>query len=220
MNTVAKSKIDAAVAAARNTRSSNVRKAALLSLTDYYTVLVAFDLTPFSEVTTPPELYTYLVPEALKLTAGDVVVVPARTSFGLAKVYHVDATPQVNLDLADNYRWVVDRVDFKIYEQMVARDNDLQQVIADAERVRLHQQMREQVSAIVGPEALAAATAFLKGPEKAAEPTPPTPMASNATCVAGNLIPEDGSPCRSCGATADEICRGVVINNPNASQEQ
>lgn len=171
----AKAKIDAAIEAQRNTRSSNVRKAALLSLTDYYTVLVAFDLTPLNEVVNPPELYTYLVPQRLDVAAGDVVVVPARTSFGLARVYHVDATPQINLDMADNYRWVVDRVEFGIYEQMVARDNELQQIIADAERVRLHQQMKEQVSAIVGPEALAAARNFLRGPDKAPEAETPNP---------------------------------------------
>lgn len=154
--------IEEAIQAERNNRSGNVRKADLLALTGYTTLLVAFDLTPLSEVSTPPELYTYLAPEDLKVTAGDVVVVPARTSFGLARVYHVDETPQINLDMADKYRWVVNVVNFEVYDSLVARDNQLQQIIADAERTRLHQQMREQIVETVGTEALAAASAFLQ----------------------------------------------------------
>lgn len=167
-STKAHTTIAEAINAGRQTRSSNVRKAALLAMSDYYTVMVAFDLKPLDSVdpNALPQLYTYLVNERLNLAAGDIVVVPSKTSFNLARVYAVDNPPDLNMDTADQMRWVVDRVEFGLYEEMIVRDNALQDVIAQTEQRRVRAQLQEQLKDTLGAGALEAATRFLKGPEK------------------------------------------------------
>lgn len=170
-STKAHTSIAEAINAGRQTRSSNVRKAALLTMSDYYTVMVAFDLKPLDSVdpNALPQLYTYLVNERLNLAAGDIVVVPSKTSFNLARVYAVDNPPDLNMDTADQMRWVVDRVEFGLYEEMSARDNALQDVIAQAEQQRVRAQLQEQLKDTIGAGALEAATKFLQGPTKPVE---------------------------------------------------
>lgn len=178
LSTKAHTSIAEAINAGRQTRSSNVRKAALLAMSDYYTVMVAFDLRPLDSVDPNdlPQLYTYLVNERLNLATGDIVVVPSKTAFNLARVYAVDNPPDLNMDTADQMRWVVDRVEFGLYEEMIARDNALQDVIAQAEQQRVRAQLQAQLKDTIGESALEAATRFLKGPEKVVETSQATPV--------------------------------------------
>lgn len=166
--------IEAAVFNERNTTdaySLNSRKAALLMMTGYTTCLVCYDLQPLERMTTPPKLFTFLAPLELSLAKGDILVVPAKEGqFDLARVVHVDDIPQLNLDRADTYKWVVSKVEFGAYNELVKRDEEIARAVAQAEHTRMREQLKASLGDLIGPEALTAVKAALNIPEEAKEP--------------------------------------------------
>lgn len=152
--------IEAAVSNERNTTSAyslNSRKAALLMMTGYTTCLVCYDLQPLERMTTPPKLFTFLAPVDLELAKEDIIVVPAKEGqFDLARVVHVDDLPQLNLDRADTYKWVVSKVDFHNYNALVKRDEEIARAVAQAEHGRMREQLKASLGDLIGPEALTA----------------------------------------------------------------
>lgn len=160
--------IEAAVFNERNTTdaySLNSRKAALLMMSGYTTCLVTYDLTPLERMTAPPRLFTYLLPNEIQVSKGDVLVVPESTTFSLARVVHVDDVPQLNLDRADIYKWVVSRVEFNNYNALVKRDEEIARAVAQAEHTRMREQLKASLGDLIGPEALTAVRAALNIPE-------------------------------------------------------
>lgn len=157
--------IEAAVFNERNTTdaySLNSRKAALLMMTGYTTCLVCYDLQPLERMTTPPKLFTFLTPLELSLAKGDILVVPAKEGqFDLARVVHVDDVPQLNLDRADIYKWVVSKVEFGAYNELVKRDEEIARAVAQAEHTRMREQLKASLGDLIGPEALTAVKAAL-----------------------------------------------------------
>lgn len=160
--------IEAAVANERNSTdafSLNSRKAALLMMSGYTTCLVTYDLTPLGRMTAPPRLFTYLLPNEIQVSKGDVLVVPESTTFSLARVVHVDDVPQLNLDRADIYKWVVGKVDFDLYQTLTRRDEEIARAVAVAEQSRMREQLKASLGDLIGPEALCAVRAALNIPE-------------------------------------------------------
>ena len=160
--------IEAAVANERNSTdafSLNSRKAALLMMSGYTTCLVTYDLTPLERMTAPPRLFTYLLPNEIQVSKGDVLVVPESTTFSLARVVHVDDVPQLNLDRADIYKWVVGKVDFDLYQTLTRRDEEIARAVTVAEQSRMREQLKASLGDLIGPEALRAVRAALNIPE-------------------------------------------------------
>lgn len=166
--------IEAAVFNERNTTSAyslNSRKAALLMMAGYTTCLVCYDLQPLERMTTPPKLFTFLAPVGLELAKEDIIVVPAKEGqFDLARVVHVDDLPQLNLDRADTYKWVVSKVDFHDYNALVKRDEEIARAVAQAEHSRMREQLKASLGDLIGPEALTAVKAALNLTEEEKEP--------------------------------------------------
>ena len=88
-----------------------------LSQTGYKTVSVVFEL-----VNDPKRAWTYKAADALELSTDDLVVVQANTSFKVGRVSEVHAEPQIDTESDIDYKWVVDKVDLTLFNQIQANE--------------------------------------------------------------------------------------------------
>lgn len=93
---------------------------------------------------------TYKVPTSLALEKGDILVVPARQSFKLAKVDEVHAEPQIDVTKPLALRWAVQKVDFTGYNDQSEREAAAIAKLQVAERKAAQQQALEVLMGSVG----------------------------------------------------------------------
>ncbi len=145
-------------------QSLNVRKALLALMQDYTTVKVTFiDPTSYKEDRSEDKAYTYLAPLGMGIQRGDLVLVPAphtsnmeeSRSFAVTQVLTVDDEPDLNLDLAHSYKWVIQKLDFSTYNGRIQLEKDLAEDLARLERSNLRKNMLHGLTEQMGPDALA-----------------------------------------------------------------
>lgn len=85
------------------------------------------------QVTFPnsPRLYTYKAPLNFNLRVGDIVVVPASEEFKLVEVIKVHKNPKLLSNEGVVLRWVVQKVDFTNYQNLVESENQLREQLED-----------------------------------------------------------------------------------------
>lgn len=105
----------------------------------YTTVSVCFDHSGGNRDT-----YTYKT--NLDLEPDDIVVVPARGYFKTAQVIEVHEEPQIDLDSDIDYKWVVQKVDVKGWQELNAKEDALAKKIVNFE----HKQRRTALLASLG----------------------------------------------------------------------
>lgn len=137
--------------------------------------------------------YTYKSPLACCVAAGDHVVVDTPSS-GLRVVYvvAVHAQPEIDLDANHDYKWIVQRVDLSVYNDLNKREAEFKATMLEVERTR----QREEVVASMlqhlpqGSEARAKFDAALARLNPWAAPiarkTPPWPVHDEAAPIAEN----------------------------------
>lgn len=144
--------------------SLNVRKALLALMQDYTTVKVTFiNPTAYKDDRSDDEAYTCLAPLELGIQRGDLVLVPVtRTSimgeskdFAVAQVLTVDDEPDLNLDLAQSYKWVTQKLDFSTYNGRIELEKTLAEDLARLERSNLRKNMLHGLAEQMGPDAMA-----------------------------------------------------------------
>lgn len=143
--------------------SLNVRKALLALMQDYTTIKVTFiDPLSYKEDRSEDKAYIYLAPLGLGIQRGDLVLVPvARSSnmeeirsFAVTQVLTVDDEPDLNLDLAQSYQWVIQKLDFATYNSRIQLEKDLAEDLARLERNNLRRNMLHGLTEQMGVEAL------------------------------------------------------------------
>ena len=145
--------------------SLNVRKALLALMQDYTTVKVTFsDPTAYKDDRSDDNAYTYLAPLGLGIQQGDLVLVPVTLrhanlveskDFAVAQVLTVDSEPDLNLDLAQSYKWVTQKLDFSTYNGRIELEKTLAEDLARLERSNLRKNMLHGLAEQMGPDALA-----------------------------------------------------------------
>lgn len=91
------------------------------------------------------EVYTYKVMEVLGLKEDDLVVVPARQGFAVAKVAKVDETPQIDVDATYPYRWIVSKLDMVPYERLQQEEKDFAEIQREVRREQEKRSMFETI---------------------------------------------------------------------------
>lgn len=86
----------------------------------FNTVSVAFEMKPNSDSQT----WTYKAPDQLQVLKGDKVVVQANNSFKVGTVMEVHDEPQINLDSNYDYKWIIDKVDFALFEAITKSEEE------------------------------------------------------------------------------------------------
>ena len=65
---------------------------------------------------------TYKVDKGLDLKEGDLVVVPAGTTFKVGRVTKVDAEPDIDIEAPYALKWVVQKVDTTKFDEQIRRE--------------------------------------------------------------------------------------------------
>lgn len=86
----------------------------------FHTVSVAFEQKPTKE----SSVWTYKSPDQLEVVVGDRVVVQANNTFKVGTVMEVHDEPQISLDSNYDYKWVIDKVDFSIFNAILKNEEE------------------------------------------------------------------------------------------------
>ena len=93
----------------------------------------------------PPEpqvqTYSYKVPKDMKLEVGDIVVVPSRDHIAFARVEVVDTMPSLDFSSGDVYKWVIQRVDFTAYNELIKAEAEFSRRMVEVQRMKKQQEM-------------------------------------------------------------------------------
>ena len=123
----------------------------------YTTVGVAFDRDPATH-------YTCKVDKALDLKEGDLVVVPAGSSFKVGRVARVDAEPDIDIEAPYALKWVVQKVDTTKFDEQVRRETEAM------ERIKVDQRAKAREAALkelMADTTIAELRALLNQPQEA-----------------------------------------------------
>lgn len=108
---------------------------------------------------TGPTLYSYKVPKEMELKVGDFVVVPSADTIAFARVEVVDEIPSLDFTKDVTYKWIIDKVNFDHYNELVKAENEFQRKMEAVQRMRVQQEavktMREQFLSNTDPHSAA-----------------------------------------------------------------
>jgi len=97
-------------------------KATILMLDQIDTVRACFDAKYVEGLT---KLYTYKVKKGY-VQAGDLaLVLDTQNRFKVVQVVSVDDTPNIDVNSAFDYKWLVQRIDTTTYDKCITAENEL-----------------------------------------------------------------------------------------------
>lgn len=101
------------------------------------------------------QTYSYKVPKDIKLEVGDIVVVPANDTISFARVEVVDELPSLDFSQDITYKWIISRVDFAQYNELVKAEVEFARKMEAVQRMRVQQEaistMRAQLLSNADP---------------------------------------------------------------------
>lgn len=92
--------------------------------------------------------YTYVT--TLDLKKDDYVVVPARDNYALAKVMNAADTLEIDPNSDTKYRWVVAKVDFSEYNDLLTGNEKLEAILRDAYQANAKKAFRDVLMQSLG----------------------------------------------------------------------
>lgn len=126
---------------------------------DYTTVQVSLS-------SSSPSLLTYKVHNSMlsNLAVEDKVVVPVlrkaqageeegKVGFSIGTIKKIDDKPEIDFSATFEYRWVVGRIDFSMFEQINEQEKALNDKLVTIRRQQEKKQILDTVMADLGPEA-------------------------------------------------------------------
>ena len=99
-------------------------------------------------------LYTYKAPLSLGLVEGDTVVVPASGKFELVRVKAVHRVPKLLTNEDIVLQWVVQKVDFSPYNELVEKEAQLREQLEDVLVQDMQSKALQAFTSNLAPEAL------------------------------------------------------------------
>ena len=84
--------------------------------------------------------YSYKVPKDLKLQVGDIVVVPSGDSIAFARVEIVDELPSLDFSKDVTYKWIISKIDFAQYNELVKAEAEFSRKMEAVQRMRVQQE--------------------------------------------------------------------------------
>jgi len=124
-----------------------------LLLNDYYTVGVVFSNETLAKQ------YTYKVDNKIELEAEDLVVILADTQFKIVRVRIVHDEPNINFASSVSYKYIVDKVDLTIYNELNKRSKQIKKTLDESKRRTLKKTMVENFKEGLGNDDIKALTA-------------------------------------------------------------
>ena len=92
--------------------------------------------------------YTYKAPKDMEFNSksdeNDFVVVVTNDGIKVAEVVRVDAEPDIDLSLGVNYKWIVGKIDFTEYKEMVEKDKKADSLLIELEKRELHNRVKKE----------------------------------------------------------------------------
>lgn len=142
----------------KETTMNNANMISLLQK-DFYTIGVKFD---------GAQVYTYKVPNKVKLEVGDYVVTKSPAAgFGIAKVVRVDVVAQIDPHANYEYKWIVQKVERDAYDAQVKLESELKKELLQVETAHQRELLVDKMSKHL-PEGSDASKLFASIREKAA----------------------------------------------------
>ena len=119
---------------------------------DTKTVKVTFS-DNFDGVRSRP--YTYV--SSIALEVGDTVIVASgsESNYKMATVYSVDDDLEIEPNSTTKYKWIVAKVDFAAYERNMARNAEIEKLLAQTYRANARQAYAQQFLIGAAPEVMA-----------------------------------------------------------------
>jgi hypothetical protein len=113
---------------------------------DYTTAQVAFTTGTVSS-----KQYTYKVPTAWDVQAGDRLVVLAPDGLAIVLVKNVDRVPKIDVDAGFTYKWAVQKVNMHEFTERNAKEQAFAERLAEVERIRQRDEVLENARKAYGP---------------------------------------------------------------------
>jgi hypothetical protein len=105
--------------------------------------------------------YTYKVPKAWNLQAGQSVVVDSpHNGLTTAVVVSVDKTPRLDENASFVYKWAVQKVDRSWYDEQLAREQLFLEQLDEVERQHKRQETLRKANEVLGGDFSEASLAF------------------------------------------------------------
>lgn len=121
-------------------KNTDARHLATLLSSNYYTVAVRF------RDGNNQKLYTYKVPNDVKLEKDDMVIVDAPFSgVTIVDVKEVHTVPRINPNAPFDYKWIVAKVDLAAHRERLEREKEFAQVVAQLEAERSLEEYRAEL---------------------------------------------------------------------------
>ena len=128
--------------------------------------------------------YTYKVPLAWGVNAGDELLVESKRGLAIVTVVTVDAMPDIDVDANFDYKWAVQRIDRTEYNTLVEREKNFGNAMVEIERVKQRESLLESFRNSL-PEGSAARTLFEQTTATLTPPAPPPAPAPDFPMGAG-----------------------------------
>lgn len=124
--------------------SNDFTHIASLLQTGYYTVGVMFleDRNPEAQ----RKIYTYKVPNTVKLEVNDRVIVKVVDDLKLVKVMEIHPEPQIDLNSKVPYKWIVQKVDVEGHTKLMEAEQEVQQRFFRLQQQAARDKYLEQLS--------------------------------------------------------------------------
>ena len=90
--------------------------------------------------------YTFKAHKSLELKDGDRAIVAASGALTVVTVIQVDEEPDIDWDAEFDYKWIVQKIDFTLYQALLERDANFRKKLEKVEVAN----KREQVLAAFG----------------------------------------------------------------------
>lgn len=123
----------------------NINHAISLLETGYTTCKVSFGLAS-------PMTYTYKVRVQDEIKQDDHVVVLTANGLRVVRVIEVHDEPKIDIASDIEYKWIVQKVDMTAFDNIMAEEERIANVLRDVEKRKIRQQAREQLAAWIGDE--------------------------------------------------------------------
>lgn len=125
----------------------------LLSLlqNDFTTVDVVFESSvqdSFGRAVSQSKAYTYKAHLKDGVQVGDKVVVDSPSKgLSVVTVVAVDKTPRIDVHAPFDYKWIIQKVDTSRYEEMLKKEEQFLEAMAEVERAHQRQRLLEKFQA-------------------------------------------------------------------------
>lgn len=85
------------------------------------------------------ELFSYKIPKGSGIKADDIVIVPAGGKIKMAVVMVVDPVPSLDFTRNCTYKWVIQKLDFTEFNDIMTREADFRNRMEEVDRQRAQQ---------------------------------------------------------------------------------